>query len=175
MNQRLREQLQEEHSEERHSAALQALERRAQEDLQTERNRLHTLHLLQLDKQGTELSQQYTEWSRQLTQRHMKHIEDLQTELHTHTEMMALQQDLKQQNQYQVLDRQLDESRSAVLELQRENTELRDQLRSGEEDMERERQQKEREEEAQRLREEEAQRLREEEAQRLREEEAQRL
>nr|XP_046189283.1 trichohyalin-like [Oncorhynchus gorbuscha] len=151
MNQRLREQLQEEpkrHSEERHSAALQALERRAQEELQTERNRLHTLHLLQLDKQGTELSQQYTEWSRQLTQRHMKHIEDLQTELHTHTEMMALQQDLKQQNQYQVFERQLDESRCAVLELQRENTVLR----SGEEAMGREREQKEREEEAQRLR-----------------------
>ncbi|XP_029601188.1 trichohyalin, partial [Salmo trutta] len=178
MNQRLREQLQEEPhlkeeqqrlSEERHSAALQSLERRAQEELQTERNRLHTLHLLRLDKQGTELSQQYTEWSRQLTQRHMKHIEDLQTELHTHNEMMALQQDLKQQNQYQVLDRQLDESRSAVLELQRENTVLRDQLRSGEEDMERERQQKERDEEAQRLRDEEAQRLRDE-MEKLREE-----
>ncbi|XP_042173501.1 trichohyalin-like [Oncorhynchus tshawytscha] len=164
MNQRLREQLKEE--PQRHTVALQALERRAQEELQTERNRLHTLHLLQLDKQGTELSQQYTEWSRQLTQRHMKHIEDLQTELHTHTEMMALQQDLKQQNQYQVFERQLDESRCAVLELQRENTVLR----SGEEAMGREREQKEREEEAQRLREEEAQRLREEEAQRLREE-----
>ncbi|XP_070971697.1 protein FAM184B isoform X3 [Oncorhynchus clarkii lewisi] len=173
MNQRLREQLQEEpqrHSEERHMAALQALERRAQEELQTERNRLHTLHLLQLDKQGTELSQQYTEWSRQLTQRHMKHIEDLQTELHTHTEMMALQQDLKQQNQYQVFERQLDESRCAVLELQRENTVLR----SGEEVMGREREQKEREEEAQRLRV-EVDRLREEvekleEAQKQREE-----
>ncbi|XP_055768756.1 protein FAM184B isoform X2 [Salvelinus fontinalis] len=170
MNQRLREQLQEEpqrHSEERHVAALQVLERRAQEELQTERNRLQTLHLLQLDKQGTELSQQYTEWSRQLTQRHMKHIEDLQTELHTHTEMTALQQDLKQQNQYQVFERQLDESRCAVLELQRENTVLRDQLRSGEEAMGREREQKEREEEAQRLRV-EVDRLREEEAQRLR-------
>ncbi|XP_031670472.1 trichohyalin [Oncorhynchus kisutch] len=168
MNQRLREQLKEE--PQRHTAALQALERRAQEELQTERNRLHTLHLLQLDKQGTELSQQYTEWSRQLTQRHMKHIEDLQTELHTHTEMMALQQDLKQQNQYQVFERQLDESRCAVLELQRENTVLR----SGEEAMGREREQKEREEEAQRLRV-EVDRLREEvekleEAQKQREE-----
>ncbi|XP_028974033.2 protein FAM184B isoform X2 [Esox lucius] len=151
MNHRLREQLKEEPrlhlKEERHTVALQAMERRAQEELQTERNRLHTLHQLQLDKQRAELSQQHTEWSRQLTQRHMKQIEDLQAELNTHTQMMALHQDLKQQNQLQVFQRQLDESRCAVQELQRENNALKEQLRSEEvEGREEER------EEAQRLR-----------------------
>ncbi len=36
--------------------------------------------------------------------------------------------DLKQQNQYQVFERQLDESRCAMLELQRENAALKKQL-----------------------------------------------
>ncbi|KAL1023963.1 hypothetical protein UPYG_G00049610 [Umbra pygmaea] len=161
MNQRLREQLREEPrlhlNEERHTQpeerlahtmALQAVERRAQDELQAEKNRLQTLHLLQLDKQRTELTQQHTEWSRQLTQRHMKQIEDLQAELNTHTEMMALHQDLKQQNQLQVFQRQLDESRCAVQELQRENSVLKEQLRSEEAQ---ERVQEEREE-AQKLR-----------------------
>ena len=44
------------------------------------------------DKQRAELTQQHTEWSRQMTQRHMQQIEDLQAELQTHTQMMALQQ-----------------------------------------------------------------------------------
>ncbi|XP_062334481.1 protein FAM184B [Osmerus eperlanus] len=178
MNKRLREQLQEEpqtHSlaAERHARALQALERQAQEDIQAERNRLQTLHHLQLDKQRAELTQQHTEWSRQMTQRHMQQIEDLQAELQTHTQMMALQQDLKQQNQCQVFERQLDESHSAVLELQRENATLREQLkdRSGQE--EGGGQQDEESEEAQRRRDvrirDEAQRLREE-VERLKEE-----
>lgn len=37
--------------------------------------------------------------------------------------------DLKQQNQYQVFERQLDESRCAMQELQRENTALKKQLK----------------------------------------------
>lgn len=37
--------------------------------------------------------------------------------------------DLKQQNQYQVFERQLDESRCAMLELQRENAALKKQLK----------------------------------------------
>ena len=37
--------------------------------------------------------------------------------------------DLKQQNQYQVFERQLDESRCAMMELQRENTALKKQLK----------------------------------------------
>lgn len=37
--------------------------------------------------------------------------------------------DLKQQNQYQVFERQLDESRCAMQELQRENTTLKKQLK----------------------------------------------
>lgn len=45
-----------------------------------------------VEKQKAELTQQHTEWVRQVTQRHMKQIEDLQNELKTHTEMMALQQ-----------------------------------------------------------------------------------
>lgn len=38
-------------------------------------------------------------------------------------------QDLKQQNQYQVFERQLDESRCAMQELQRENAALKKQLK----------------------------------------------
>jgi hypothetical protein len=38
-------------------------------------------------------------------------------------------QDLKQQNQWQVFERQLDESGCLVLELQRENATLREQLK----------------------------------------------
>lgn len=37
--------------------------------------------------------------------------------------------DLKQQNQYQVFERQLDESRCTIQELQRENTTLKKQLK----------------------------------------------
>ncbi|XP_061772261.1 protein FAM184B isoform X2 [Nerophis ophidion] len=132
INKQLRERLQEPQSpsqaEERHSHTLQMLERRAKEDLLSERNRLHTMHHLELDKQRAELSQQHTEWSRQMTQRHMQQIEELQAQLQAHTHMMALQQDLKQQNQNQVFERQLDESRCAMLELQRENTTLKKQL-----------------------------------------------
>uniref|UniRef100_A0A3Q2T0Q3 Family with sequence similarity 184 member B n=1 Tax=Fundulus heteroclitus TaxID=8078 RepID=A0A3Q2T0Q3_FUNHE len=134
INKKLRELLQEPQSqslaEERHShaMALQALERQAKEDLLSEINRLQTMHHLELDKQRAELTQQHTEWSRQMTQRHMQQIEDLQAQLQAHTQMMALQQDLKQQNQYQVFERQLDESRCAMLELQRENTALKKQL-----------------------------------------------
>ncbi|XP_034394277.1 protein FAM184B [Cyclopterus lumpus] len=117
--------------EERHShaKALQVLERQAKEDVLSERNRLQTMHHLELDKQRAELTQQHTEWSRQMTQRHMQQIEDLQAQLQAHTQMMALQQDLKQQNQYQVFERQLDESRCAMLELQRENAALKKQLK----------------------------------------------
>lgn len=135
INKKLRDLLQEPQSqslaEERHnhSMALQAMERKAKEDVLSERNRLQTMHHLELDKQRAELTQQHTEWSRQMTQRHMQQIEDLQAQLQAHTQMMALQQDLKQQNQYQVFERQLDESRCAVLELQRENAALKKQLK----------------------------------------------
>ncbi|XP_054635022.1 protein FAM184B isoform X2 [Dunckerocampus dactyliophorus] len=134
LNKKLRERLQEPQSqslvEERqsHAVQLQALERQAKEDVLSERNRLQTMHHLELDKQRAELTQQHTEWSRQMTQRHMQQIEDLQAQLQAHTQMMALQQDLKQQNQNQVFERQLDESRCAMLELQRENATLKKQL-----------------------------------------------
>ncbi|XP_061627156.1 protein FAM184B isoform X2 [Phyllopteryx taeniolatus] len=132
INKKLRELLQEPQSlaEERrsHAVQLQALERQAKEDVLSERNRLQTMHQLELDKQRAELTQQHTEWSRQMTQRHMQQIEDLQSQLRAHTQMMALQQDLKQQNQNQVFERQLDESRCAMLELQRENAALKKQL-----------------------------------------------
>nr|XP_046269806.1 protein FAM184B isoform X2 [Scatophagus argus] len=135
INRKLRELLQEPQTQsstaDRHShaMALQALERQAKEDVLSERNRLQTIHHLELDKQRAELTQQHTEWSRQMTQRHMQQIEDLQAQLQAHTQMMALQQDLKQQNQYQVFERQLDESRCAILELQRENAALKKQLK----------------------------------------------
>ncbi|XP_077460794.1 protein FAM184B isoform X2 [Stigmatopora argus] len=134
INKKLRELLEEPQSqslaEERHGHAvqLQALERQAKDDVLSERNRLQTMHHLELDKQRAELTQQHTEWSRQMTQRHMQQIEDLQAQLQAHTQMMALQQDLKQQNQNQVFERQLDESRCAMLEMQRENATLKKQL-----------------------------------------------
>lgn len=43
--------------------------------------------------------------------------------------MCVCAQDLKQQNQYQVFERQLDESRCAMQELQRENATLKKQLK----------------------------------------------
>lgn len=109
-----------------HQRALQALETQANEELHSERQRLLTQHKLQLDKQKAELTQQHTEWVRQVTQRHMQQIEDLQNEIHTHTQMMALQQDLKQQNRLQSLERQLDEKSSEVQELKRENEDLKE-------------------------------------------------
>ncbi|XP_051757599.1 protein FAM184B [Ctenopharyngodon idella] len=111
-----------------HQRALQALETQANEELQSERQRLLTQHKLQLDKQKAELTQQHTEWVRQVTQRHMQQIEDLQNEIHTHTQMMALQQDLKQQNRLQSLERQLDEKSSEVQELKRENEDLKERM-----------------------------------------------
>ncbi|XP_059409972.1 protein FAM184B isoform X2 [Carassius carassius] len=111
-----------------HQRALQALEAQANEELQSERQRLLTQHKLQLDKQKAELTQQHTEWVRQVTQRHMQQIEDLQNEIHTHTQMMALQQDLKQQNRLQSLERQLDEKSSEVQELKRENEDLKERM-----------------------------------------------
>ncbi|XP_051994081.1 protein FAM184B-like [Xyrauchen texanus] len=111
-----------------HQRALQALETRANEELQSERQRLLTQHKLQLDKQKAELTQQHTEWVRQVTQRHMQQIEDLQNEIHTHTQMMTLQQDLKQQNRLQSLERQLDEKSSEVQELKRENGDLKERM-----------------------------------------------
>ncbi|XP_052409817.1 protein FAM184B-like [Carassius gibelio] len=111
-----------------HQRALQILEAQAHEELQSERQRLLTQHKLQLDKQKAELTQQHTEWVRQVTQRHIQQIEDLQNEIHTHTQMMALQQDLKQQNRLQSLERQLDEKSSEVQELKRENGDLKDRM-----------------------------------------------
>uniref|UniRef100_A0A8C6K7N5 Family with sequence similarity 184 member B n=1 Tax=Nothobranchius furzeri TaxID=105023 RepID=A0A8C6K7N5_NOTFU len=130
INKKLRDLLQEPQTqslaEERHTHAMTL---QAKEDLLSEMNRLKTMHHLELDKQRAEMTQQHTEWSRQMTQRHMQQIEDLQAQLQAHTQMMALQQDLKQQNQNQVFERQLDESRCAMLELQRENTALKKQLK----------------------------------------------
>ncbi|KAK3507438.1 hypothetical protein QTP70_020628 [Hemibagrus guttatus] len=111
-----------------HQHALLSLEKHASEELQAERQHLHTQYKLQLEKQKAELTQQHTEWVRQVTQRHMKQIEDLQNELKTHTEMMALQQDLKQQNRLQSLERQLDERSSEVQGLKRVNEELRERM-----------------------------------------------
>ncbi|XP_019215438.1 protein FAM184B isoform X7 [Oreochromis niloticus] len=173
INKKLRELLQEPQTqslaEERHShaMALQALERRAKEELLSERNRLQTMHHLELDKQRAELTQQHTEWSRQMTQRHMQQIEDLQAQLQAHTQMMALQQDLKQQNQYQVFERQLDESRCAMLELQRENAALKKQLK--ESSVQKNSEAEEKEEESAEIRKKRDAQL-EEEAQRLKEE-----
>ncbi|CAN9510406.1 unnamed protein product [Ophioblennius macclurei] len=173
INKKLRDLLQEPQSQSlteekhNHAMALQTLERQAKEDLLSERNRLQTMHHLELDKQRAELTQQHTEWSRQMTQRHMQQIEDLQAQLQAHTQMMALQQDLKQQNQYQVFERQLDESRCAMLELQRENVTLKKQLK--ERSVQKNSEVAEKEEESTEIRKKRDAQL-EEEAQRLKEE-----
>ncbi|XP_035272393.1 protein FAM184B isoform X2 [Anguilla anguilla] len=111
-----------------HQQALRALEERSQEEVQAERLRQQAQQKLLLDRQKAELTQQHAEWCRQLTQRHMQQIEDLQAELHTHTQLVALQQDFKQQNQAQAFERQLEDSRAEVSGLRRENGELREQL-----------------------------------------------
>ncbi|KAJ8247414.1 hypothetical protein GJAV_G00246120 [Gymnothorax javanicus] len=127
-----------------HQQALRAQEERAQEEVQAERQRLQAQQKLLLgnscipgictalrfakDRQKAELTQQHAEWCRQLTQRHMQQIEDLQAELRTHTQLVALQQDFKQQNQAQAFERQLEDSRAEVAALRRENGELREQL-----------------------------------------------
>ncbi|MFT7807527.1 protein FAM184B [Arapaima gigas] len=126
----LRRQHEEELRAERHAhqLALRALEERLQAELQAERHRQQAQQKLLLDRQKAELAQQHADWSRQITQRHMQQMEDLQAELRTHTELVALQQDFKQQNQVQAFERQLDECHSEVLGLQRENSELKEQL-----------------------------------------------
>ncbi|KAG7458745.1 hypothetical protein MATL_G00223860 [Megalops atlanticus] len=111
-----------------HQQALHSLEERAQEELQAERHRQQAQQKLLLDRQKAELTQQHADWCRQMTQRHMQQIEDLQAELRTHTELVALQQDFKQQNQAQAFERQLEESRMEVAGLRRENSELKEQL-----------------------------------------------
>ncbi|XP_048851779.1 protein FAM184B isoform X2 [Brienomyrus brachyistius] len=111
-----------------HQMALRALEERAQAEAQAERLRQQTQQKLLLDRQKAELTQQHADWSKQVTQRHMQQMEDLQAELRTHTELVALQQDFKQQNQVQAFERQLDECHSEVLGLKRENSELKEQL-----------------------------------------------
>ncbi|XP_036372506.1 protein FAM184B [Megalops cyprinoides] len=111
-----------------HQQALRALEERAQEEVQAERHRQQAQQKLLLDRQKAELTQQHADWCRQMTQRHMQQIEDLQAELRTHTELVALQQDFKQQNQAQAFERQLEESRVEVAGLRRENSELKEQL-----------------------------------------------
>nr|XP_023654922.1 protein FAM184B isoform X1 [Paramormyrops kingsleyae] len=113
-----------------HQMALRALEERAQAEAQAERLRQQTQQKLLLDRQKAELTQQHADWSKQVTQRHMQQMEDLQAELRTHTELVALQQDFKQQNQVQAFERQLDECHSEVLGLKRENGELKEQLTS---------------------------------------------
>ncbi|KAJ8339793.1 hypothetical protein SKAU_G00344260 [Synaphobranchus kaupii] len=111
-----------------HQQALRALEERTQEEQQAERQRQQAQQKLLLDRQKAELTQQHADWCRQLTQRHMQQIEDLQAELRTHTQLVALQQDFKQQNQAQAFERQLEDSRAEVTSLRRENGELREQL-----------------------------------------------
>ncbi|MBN3309459.1 F184B protein, partial [Amia calva] len=82
------------------------------------------------ERQKAELTQQHAGWCRQLAQRHMKQIEELQGELKTHTELMALQQDFKQQSQVQAFARQLEETRGELSALRKENAELTEQLDS---------------------------------------------
>ncbi|XP_066574181.1 protein FAM184B [Amia ocellicauda] len=113
-----------------HQLALRALQERAQEELQAERQRQQAQQKSLLERQKAELTQQHAGWCRQLAQRHMKQIEELQGELKTHTELMALQQDFKQQSQVQAFARQLEETRGELSALRKENAELTEQLDS---------------------------------------------
>ncbi|XP_016351311.1 protein FAM184B-like [Sinocyclocheilus anshuiensis] len=92
-----------------HQRALQALEAQANEELQSERQRLLTQHKLQLGNHHTPYRMFFAN-------------------IIKHTQMMALQQDLKQQNRLQSLERQLDEKSSEVQELKRENEDLKERM-----------------------------------------------
>nr|XP_015199439.1 PREDICTED: protein FAM184B isoform X2 [Lepisosteus oculatus] len=111
-----------------HQLALQALEESAQAELQAERQRQQERQKTLLERQKAELTQQHAGWCKQVAQRHMKQIEELQAELRTHTELMALQQDFRQQSQVQAFERQLEECQREVLGLRKENVEQREQM-----------------------------------------------
>ncbi|MGH0135397.1 UNVERIFIED_CONTAM: hypothetical protein FKN15_016941 [Acipenser sinensis] len=122
------EKLQEE--QQRHRLALQSLEEKASEGIVAERQRMEKQQRSLLETQKVELTQQHAGWCRQVAQRHMKQIEDLQTELSTRRELNMQQQEGGQQNPFQALRHQLEEYQSVVCSLRNENAHLKDQLAS---------------------------------------------
>ncbi|KAK6493581.1 protein FAM184B-like isoform X1 [Huso huso] len=122
------EKLQEE--QQRHRLALKSLEEKASEGIVAERQRMEKQQRSLLETQKVELTQQHAGWCRQVAQRHMKQIEDLQTELSTRRELNMQQQEGGQQNPFQALRHQLEEYQSVVCSLRNENAHLKDQLAS---------------------------------------------
>ncbi|RXM28534.1 Protein FAM184B [Acipenser ruthenus] len=122
------EKLQEE--QQRHRLALKSLEEKASEGIVAERQHMEKQQRSLLETQKVELTQQHAGWCRQVAQRHMKQIEDLQTELSTRRELNMQQQEGGQQNPFQALRHQLEEYQSVVCSLRNENAHLKDQLAS---------------------------------------------
>ncbi|XP_041131660.1 protein FAM184B-like isoform X2 [Polyodon spathula] len=114
-----------------HRMALQTLEEKASEGIVAERQRMEKQQRSLLESQKVELTQQHAGWCRQVAQRHMKQIEDLQTELSTRRQLdMQQQQEGARQNPFQSLRNQLEEYQSVVCCLKSENAHLKDQLAS---------------------------------------------
>ncbi|XP_058891305.1 protein FAM184B-like isoform X2 [Acipenser ruthenus] len=133
------ERLQKQHEEkireeqQSHRLALQSLEEKAGKGILAERQCMEKQQISLLETQKVELTQQHAGWCRQVAQRHMKQIEDLQTELSTLRELNMQQQQQQeegQQNQFQALRHQLEEYQSVVCSLRKENAHLKDQLAS---------------------------------------------
>ncbi|KAK6493832.1 protein FAM184B-like isoform X1 [Huso huso] len=131
------ERLQKQHEEkireeqQSHRLALQSLEEKAGKGILAERQCMEKQQRSLLETQKVELTQQHAGWCRQVAQRHMKQIEDLQTELSTLRELNMQQQQQQeegQQNQFQALRHQLEEYQSVVCSLRKENAHLKDRL-----------------------------------------------
>ncbi|RXM27360.1 Protein FAM184B [Acipenser ruthenus] len=92
------ERLQKQHEEkireeqQSHRLALQSLEEKAGKGILAERQCMEKQQISLLETQKVELTQQHAGWCRQVAQRHMKQIEDLQTELSTLRELNMQQQ-----------------------------------------------------------------------------------
>ncbi|XP_041122200.1 protein FAM184B-like isoform X3 [Polyodon spathula] len=130
------EKLQEE--QQSHRLAQQPLEEKAGKGILAERQCVEKQQSCLLETPKVELTQQHAGWCQQVAGRHMKQIEDLQTELSTLRELNLQQQCVwffrdqegRQQNELQALRSQLEEYQSDVCSLRNENTHLKEQLAS---------------------------------------------
>ncbi|XP_041122191.1 protein FAM184B-like isoform X2 [Polyodon spathula] len=122
------EKLQEE--QQSHRLAQQPLEEKAGKGILAERQCVEKQQSCLLETPKVELTQQHAGWCQQVAGRHMKQIEDLQTELSTLRELNLQQQEGRQQNELQALRSQLEEYQSDVCSLRNENTHLKEQLAS---------------------------------------------
>ncbi|XP_039607480.1 protein FAM184B isoform X1 [Polypterus senegalus] len=113
-----------------YQTALQAAEERAKAEIQAERQHMEKQQNVLLENQKAELTQQHAGWCRQLAQRHMKQIEDLQLEIANLRNQKTQQQDINLQDQMKSLHSQLEGCQNEVLTLRKENENLKVQLDS---------------------------------------------